>query len=190
MSLSQWYTWQVCVPLQWVQKHTHTHIPPRNVGYIRMHMYREHAKCNRTQTHAHMENTAQTSTHPCRHAPGSMHTHTPGITWQLHAHKIVPTTQKAPFLCRDTDTDTRILGERATHPCTQTHKCTHTPGNTHHAYIHTDTPQETHSTNTHRSRHRHTLLHREHHRNMYTHTLQGTQCPESYPCADTTKTFN
>ena len=92
------------------ETHTHTHIPPRNVGYICMHMYREHAKCNRTQTHAHMKNTAQTSTHPCRHAPGSMHTHTPGITWHLHAHKIVPTTQEAPFLCRDTDTGTRILG--------------------------------------------------------------------------------
>ena len=26
VSLSQWYTWQVCMLLQWVQKHTHTHI--------------------------------------------------------------------------------------------------------------------------------------------------------------------
>ena len=76
VSLSQWHTWQVCVLLQWVQKHTHTH--PRNMGYVCMHMCREHAKCNRTDSCTHEHCTDRhTPLQTCR---PSMYTHTPGVT--------------------------------------------------------------------------------------------------------------
>ena len=57
---------------------THTHTHPRNMGYVCMHMCREHAKCNRTDSCTHEHCTDRhTPLQTCR---PSMYTHTPGVT--------------------------------------------------------------------------------------------------------------
>lgn len=126
----------------------------------------------------HTWKTLHRPAHTPANMPPPLCTHTLQGSHDSYTHTQVYPQPRRPASYRDTDTDTRILGERATHSCTQTHR--HTPGNTHHAHIHTDTPQGTHSMNAHRSRHRHTLLHREHHRNMYSHT-PGNTAPRKIP---------
>ena len=176
VSLSQWHTWQICVLLQWVQKHTHTHTLGTWAMYACTCVGNMPSAIE--QIHAHM-NTAQTGTHPCKHAaPPCTHT-LQGSHDSYTLTQVCPQPRRPPS-CIEIQTQIHEYSGNVPHTLAHTHTHTHTPGNTYHAHIPTDTPQGTHSTNTHRSRHRHTLLHREHHRNMYSHT-PGNAAPREIP---------
>lgn len=79
-------------------RNTHTHTPLEHGPCVQ-----EHAKGTEHRSHAHM-NPAQTA-QPCKHAVPSRYTHTQDHMTATRSHKCA-TTQEAPFLYRDTDTDT------------------------------------------------------------------------------------